>query len=454
VSTHAAPITTVEPAPVAAGEPVEPAAPAVAVAPDEHTTPRPRFVGPGYVTAFLAVTVAGFSQAATTEDALVPRGSLPALAAACALYTVLGTGGLAVVERRGTRGHVQLLIGALAALGVATTLASHGYTSMLLLGVVSVGVLHLGTRASLAVTAVASAAALVAFALRASLWSASLQAEIAFGSGVAFVFVFSRIALREQRARGDIERLVAALAGANQRLTAEAEHVEQLARAEERNRIAREIHDGLGHYLTVVHVQLEAARALLSSDPDRARAALATSQQLTHEGLGELRRSVAVLRGRAPARPPLIEALTALADESTAAGVATCVRIEGAPRRLAEPIEFTLYRAAQEALTNARRHARASRVEIVVGFAAPGLVRLRIADDGLGAGGPPGGSGGGSGGSGGGSGGSGVGSGGSGVGSGGFGLQGMRERAELAGGTLVITTGPDRGFALELEVPG
>jgi signal transduction histidine kinase len=81
-------------------------------------------------------------------------------------------------------------------------------------------------------------------------------------------------------------------------------------------------------------------------------------------------------------------------------------------------------------------------------------VRLRVEDDGLGAGDPSGGSGAGSGGSGAGSGGSGAGSGGSGAGSGGFGLQGMRERAELAGGTLVITTGPDRGFALELEVPG
>jgi signal transduction histidine kinase len=437
VSTTAAPITSVEAEPVAATDPV--------VA--RTIQAQPRFVGPGYITAFLAVTVAGFSQAATTADALVPRSSLPALAVACALYTLMGTGALYLAERRGTRGHVRLLIGALAVLGIITTLASHGTTSMLLLGVVAVSVLHLGPRGSVIVTAAASVAAVTAFALRASLWSASLQAEIAFGSGVAFVFVFSRIALREQRARGEVERLAAQLAGANERLTAQAEGVEQLARAEERNRIAREIHDGLGHYLTVVHVQIEAARALLSSDPDRARAALATSQQLTHEGLGELRRSVAVLRGRAPARPPLIEALTALADESTAAGVATCVRIEGAPRRLAEPIEFTLYRAAQEALTNARRHACASRVEIVVGFAAPGSVRLRIEDDGLGAGDPSGGSGGDSGGS-------GSGSGGSGVGSGGFGLQGMRERAELAGGTLVITTGPDRGFALELEVPG
>jgi signal transduction histidine kinase len=174
-----------------------------------------------------------------------------------------------------------------------------------------------------------------------------------------------------------------------------------------------------------VHVQLEAARSYLTSDPDRARTALTRSQQLTHEGLGEVRRSVALLRGSAPARPPLLEALGALVDDSMAAGVATRIRVEGTPRRLAEPVEFTLYRAAQEALTNARRHAHASEVAIALAFADAG-VRLRVEDDGVGARDHQG----------------------------GFGLQGMRERAEIVGGTLAVTTGPDRGFAIELEVPG
>ncbi len=385
--------------------------------------PIARFVGPGYVAAFVAVTLAGFSQAVTTPAAVGSRG---VLALACVIYALLGTLALHVVERRGARGPLYALIGALCVLGIVTTFASHGYASMLLLAVVSLGVLHLGTRGSLVVTGVAWLAALIAFAQRDTLWSAFWQAEIAFVSGAAFVFVFSRIARREQRARGRIERLVAALAGANERLTAQAGQVEQLARAEERNRIAREIHDGLGHYLTVVHVQLEAARSYLATDPDRARAAVEKSQQLTREGLRDVRRSVSVLRGSAPARPPLIQALGELAEESTAAGVATSVRVEGEPRRLAEPIEFTLYRATQEALTNARRHANASHVAIMLVFTAPASVRLRVEDDGTGASQP----------------------------GDGFGLRGMRERADLVGGTLAITTAQDQGFTLELEVPG
>jgi signal transduction histidine kinase len=109
--------------------------------------------------------------------------------------------------------------------------------------------------------------------------------------------------------------------------------------------------------------------------------------------------------------------------------MATRLRVEGSSRRLAEPIEFTLFRAAQEALTNARRHARASRVTITVEFTGTASVRLRVEDDGVGA------------------------SDAASDAAGGFGLIGMRERAALIGGALAITTGPGQGFALELEVP-
>lgn len=386
--------------------------------------PVARFVGPGYAVAFLAVTVAGYAQAATTPGALAP-GRAPLLAGLAALYAAVGTLVLHAAERSRSRAGVHAVIGALAGLGAAATLASRGYASMLLLAVVAVGVLHLRPRASAALTAGASLLALVAFALRDPLWTALLQAEIAFGSGIAFVFVFSRIARREQRARADNERLVADLAAANARLTARALDAEQLARAEERNRIAREIHDGLGHYLTVVHIQLEAARSYLTADPERARGALGRAQQLTHDGLGEVRRSVGLLRGSAPARP-LLDALGALVEASSAAGVATRLCVEGTPRRLAEPIEFTLVRTAQEALTNVRRHAHAAGAAVTLGFDAPASVRLRVEDDGVGARDP----------------------------GGGFGLAGMRERAELVGGRLAITTAPGHGFALELEVPG
>jgi signal transduction histidine kinase len=452
---------------------------AIATAGRSPDEPVARFVGPGYAVAFVAVALAGFAQAITQPDLIATPAASYALAAATVCYGLIGIPVLRHAERRGSRHQVSVTIGALGVLGAAITIATRGYAAMMLLAVASVAVLHLGRRAGLAVSAVLAVVALIAFAERDPLWSAFLQAEIVFGSGVAFVFVFSHVALREHRARRENERLVAQLGEANRQLTAQADHIEQLARAEERNRIARDIHDGLGHYLTVVHIQIEAARTYLTSEPGRTLAALDKAQQLTHEGLCEIRRSVALLRVSDPgelerrriAAPPpastaaageasisrdlasrdplvdgggprvaadavsvpaahvatsLVDAIGALVDDSASSGIATAMRVDGTARRLAEPVELALYRTAQEALTNARRHACASRAAVALVFEDSGTVRIRIEDDGVGARDP----------------------------ADGFGLRGMRERAALVGGTLAVVTAPNRGFAVELEVSG
>lgn len=332
------------------------------------------------------------------------------MALIAASYAVLGTLVLGAIERHGSRRQLHAVFVAMLALGVAATAASHGHAAMLLLAVVSATAIYLEGPAAIAACAVSAAIAVIGFAVRLPFGAALVQAEVTFGSGVAFVIVFSRLVQKERRARAEIERLAA--------------EVEQLATLRERNRIAREIHDGLGHSLTVAHVHLEAAQALLASDPERARAALATAQQLARDGLAEVRRSVTLLRGGAPARP-LIDAIESLARVSSPAVVAG-LHVEGVPRRLAEPVEFALYRAAQEALTNAHRHAHACRIAITLVFSDAGVVRLRVDDDGIGAEpGPPG-----------------------------FGLRGLHERAEQVGGTLSIMTARDRGFTLEMAVPG
>src|SRR5262249_35990305 len=189
--------------------------------------------------------------------------------------------------------------------------------------------------------------------------------------------------------------------------------------------IARDIHDGLGHYLTVVHVQLEAAQALLTRDPNAAREALHKAQELTREGLAEVRRSVALLRGARPQRQ-LVAAIEKLADECSADGIEAALKLSGSPRPLPEPVEITLYRAAQEALTNVRRHARASHLNIELAFAPTDGIRLRVEDDGVGA---------------------------DTVGQG-FGLIGLRERAESVGGKIAVRSARGKGFTLEVELPG
>lgn len=142
------------------------------------------------------------------------------------------------------------------------------------------------------------------------------------------------------------------------------QRVEELA--EERNRLAREIHDSPGHHLTVASVQLEAARGLLTVDPARARAQMGKTQQSVKEALREVRRSVRALRPGELEREPLAQSLRALIEEFEAT--------------TALPVEFkvegvTLYRAAQEALTNVQKHAHASRVELALRFAPLEAVR-------------------------------------------------------------------------------
>ncbi|MFQ5436863.1 MAG: sensor histidine kinase, partial [Anaerolineae bacterium] len=120
--------------------------------------------------------------------------------------------------------------------------------------------------------------------------------SFAFVPAVFFVVVFTRLRLNEQQAREKAERLTGELEQANRQLAAYAVQAEEMATTQERNRLAREIHDNLGHYLTVVNVQIEAARTVLELDPAKARDSLAKAQKLTKEGLTAVRQSVSALR--------------------------------------------------------------------------------------------------------------------------------------------------------------
>jgi signal transduction histidine kinase len=236
---------------------------------------------------------------------------------------------------------------------------------------------------------------------------------------VVFAAVVTELLRREQAMRRE-------LATAHQQLRDQAAQTERLALAQERNRVARDIHDGLGHSLTVVQMQLQAARALLESGREGAEEVLAKAQHQSQEALGEVRRSVGALRGPRVV-PPLGTALHDLAAESAAVGLPTSVRVVGDERAIADPAREALFRAAQEGLTNVRKHAGASRAEVVLDYAAA-AVRVEVRDDGRGADEDGDGD--------------------------GVGLLGLRERAEDLGGRLELGRAPAGGCALVLEVPG
>lgn len=250
------------------------------------------------------------------------------------------------------------------------------------------------------------------------------QAMIGYAPAFIFTVVFSMLARRAFTAQREAERLSAELAEANQQLRAQSVQAEELATTRERNRLAREIHDGLGHYLTVINVQLEAARALFAREPARAADALAKATQLSRAALDEVRRSVADLHLNA-AIAPLSERIHALCAE---AGASIRCELAGTPRPLSAAIDHALYRAAQEGLTNVRKHAGQASAALELDFRDPRRVRLHVSDNGQGNGACD-------------------------TPVAGMGLRGMRERVELLDGRVSTRRIPGGGFELTVELP-
>lgn len=223
----------------------------------------------------------------------------------------------------------------------------------------------------------------------------------------------------------------AALAVENARLY---ERSRDLATAEERNRLAREIHDTLAQGLTAVTLQLEVADALLD-DPSRhaeAREKVRRGMELTRANLEEARRSVMDLRAAPLQDQSLPEALEGLLDNASHEhDFEGCFRSNGVEGRLPSHLEAGFYRIAQELLSNIGKHAHATQVDVTLKRWNGSLI-LAVTDDGIGfdPAAPRA---------------AGV--------NGGFGLVGLRERVALLGGTLHIDSAPDEGTSVRVTVP-
>jgi signal transduction histidine kinase len=184
---------------------------------------------------------------------------------------------------------------------------------------------------------------------------AALQATIGYLAAIVFVAFVTRTARREQQARAEAQQLAARLESANRQLRAQSE---ELAITHERARLAHEIHDTVGHTLTALDVQLELLARLPPGQSGQRRKVAEQARALVKEGLADVRRAVQALRPAALETFSLPEAIAALvADFDEATQIHTAWQIEGEIVPLPPRLAIPLYRAAQEALTNIRRHA-------------------------------------------------------------------------------------------------
>jgi signal transduction histidine kinase len=210
------------------------------------------------------------------------------------------------------------------------------------------------------------------------------------------------------------------------RLAAQREDDARRAVADERVRIARDLHDVVAHHLSVIVVQAEAAQEVIGARPERAAAAMGNVAETARTALGELRRVLGVLRSDAALAPqPDLTSVDDLVTSVRQAGLAVDVRTEGAARPVTGVVGLAAYRVVQEALTNVLRHAAARRAEVALAYGDDDLV-VTVSDDGRG---PAGGA------------------------AGGHGLAGMRERVTVLGGSLDVGPRAGGGFAVRARLP-
>ncbi|HVE31620.1 MAG TPA: sensor histidine kinase [Mycobacteriales bacterium] len=266
-----------------------------------------------------------------------------------------------------------------------------------------------GSRLPTRAGAVLTGATLVAFTAAGLAADRPVTSVLIAETGLVAFYSAGRYARRLRERTAEAERLVVEL---RESRAAQAE----AAALAERQRLAREVHDVLAHTLSGLLVQLEGARLVAEQEgsPEQAHG-------LARSGLQETRRAIGMLRDEQLPGPESLPALVRDFERDT--GVPCRLDVSGTPRPYGPQARLALYRVAQEALTNVRRHAAAQRVELAIDH-SPAGARLTVQDVGVSA--APAGA--------------------------GYGLTGMRERAELLGGTLTATA-TDRGFRVELWVP-
>jgi signal transduction histidine kinase len=277
----------------------------------------------------------------------------------------------------------------------------------------------------------------LAFALNMHSWdlSAQLTLLLSFGSFVGFSMMFRELLLAHKALEGSN----AALAVAHSQLQAYSAQMEEMAAIRERNRIAREIHDTLGHSLTLLAVQLETATQFEARGDPGLHEELREAQRVAKGCLADVRHSVAALRPDNASADSLQDGLRSLVAEfaMTCRDIAIELDLDEATRPLGPDLSMTLYRCAQEALTNIRKHARATKVLVSLSTSDEPVsqVELTVLDNGQGAADR----------------------------NGtheahdaqtaGYGLLGMRERVALLGGTVIAGPGPAQGWRVEVVIP-
>ena len=242
---------------------------------------------------------------------------------------------------------------------------------------------------------------------------------LVFGLGIFFVLQLTNKILTERQMRQK-------LANANEQLKEYSQKIEELATVQERNRIARDIHDSLGHALTSLNIQMQTAVKLWEKEPTQAHSFLTQAQSLGKTAMQEVRKSISTLREDGREEQPLEARIETLVDDyRKGTGLFICTNISRCSS-VSKPVAKTIYRIIQESLTNIFKYAEATEVKIQL-KTTPEQLSLTIEDNGKGFDLKKKRS--------------------------GFGLRGMQERVTTVNGRFELITSPKNGCRIEVKIP-
>jgi signal transduction histidine kinase len=249
------------------------------------------------------------------------------------------------------------------------------------------------------------------------------NAAINYGSYVLVGMLFRSIVSEKLKT----EQLYAELEGANLKLEEYARHIEELAIARERTRIAQELHDSMGHSLVALSMNLEYAAYAVDNSPARTKEVIMKAQAISQEGMAHLREAVSMLQEPGSAWSLRRSLLEVFANFERTGELRFDLRMDEEMEEEEPAVKSCLYKSVREAITNGIRHGQATAFTVDIGRGEQEIV-LRISNNGNGAGRGP------------------------------LlksdGLQGMERRVDALGGELHIQTDAEEGFALEIRIPG
>ncbi len=254
---------------------------------------------------------------------------------------------------------------------------------------------------------------------------ADLENLMIFIVAMLLIMMLARLIKRESSQRQRLQALNNELNASNQQLKASTEQLAEMAVINERNRLARDIHDGLGHHLAAVSIQLEMGIKLYEKDPNATFKAMNAAKIAAKEALNDVRNSVQTLR-ESDDQFELEPAIKLLIERFQTENLDIKFKVDGDESDYSQMSRMVLYRAVQEGLTNAHKHAAASRVSLWLQFKNE-QAHLRIVDNGTGFNAEEQ--------------------------SRGMGLQGIRERVAKLGGSFTIDSRQSEGTVLDILIP-